>query len=123
MPHHAVYLWTLPMFHCNGWCFPWTIAANAGTNVCLRRGDAKPILDAIRTHKVTPYCGAPVGHAMLITAPQQLKVGIAHRVSCLVAAAAPPASVIEGMQRMGFDITHVYGFSETTGRAAGVWET
>jgi fatty-acyl-CoA synthase len=118
MPRHAVYLWTLPMFHCNGWCFPWTMAANAGTNVCLRRVDAKLVLDAIREHKVTHYCGAPIVHAMLINAPEELKKGIAHKVSCLVAAAAPPASVIEGMQRIGFDITHVYGLTETYGPAA-----
>ena len=118
MPRHAVYLWTLPMFHCNGWCFPWTMAANAGTNVCLRRVEAKPILDAIREHKVTHYCGAPIVHAMLINAPEALRAGIAHKVSGLVAAAAPPASVIEGMQRIGFDITHVYGLTETYGPAA-----
>jgi len=118
MPRHAVYLWTLPMFHCNGWCFPWTIAALAGTNVCLRRVEAKPVLDAIRTHKVTHYCGAPIVHAMLINAPDELKEGITQKVNCLVAAAAPPASVIEGMQRIGFDITHVYGLTETYGPAA-----
>src|SRR5947207_6476470 len=118
MPRHAVYLWTLPMFHCNGWCVPWTIAALAGTNVCLRRVEAKPILDAIRTHKVTHYCGAPIVHAMLINAPDELKEGITQKVNCLVAAAAPPASVIEGMQRIGFDITHVYGLTETYGPAA-----
>ena len=118
MPRHAVYLWTLPMFHCNGWCFTWTMAANAGTNVCLRRVEAKLVLDAIRTHKVTHYCGAPIVHAMLINAPDELKGGITHKVSCLVAAAAPPASVIEGMQRMDFDITHVYGLTETYGPAA-----
>jgi fatty-acyl-CoA synthase len=118
MPRHSVYLWTLPMFHCNGWCFAWTMAANAGTNICLRRVEAKPVLDAIRTHKVTHYCGAPIVHGMLINAPDDLKKGITHKVSCLVAAAAPPASVIEGMQRMGFEITHVYGLTETYGPAA-----
>jgi fatty-acyl-CoA synthase len=118
MPRHSVYLWTLPMFHCNGWCFPWTMAANAGTNVCLRRVEAKLVLDAIRAHRVTHYCGAPIVHAMLINAPDEQKAGIAHQVSCLVAAAAPPAAVIEGMQRMGFDITHVYGLTETYGPAA-----
>ena len=118
MPRHAVYLWTLPMFHCNGWCFPWTMAANAGTNVCLRRVEAKLVLDAIREHKVTHYCGAPIVHGMLINAPDELRKGITHKVSCLVAAAAPPASVIEGMQRIGFDITHVYGLTETYGPAA-----
>jgi fatty-acyl-CoA synthase len=118
MPRHSVYLWTLPMFHCNGWCFVWTMAAIAGTNVCLRRVDAKAILDAIREHKVTHFCGAPIVHGMLINAPAELRTGIAHKVSCLVAAAAPPAAVIEGMERMGFDITHVYGLTETYGPAA-----
>ena len=118
MPRHSVYLWTLPMFHCNGWCFPWTMAANAGTNVCLRRVEAKAILDAIREHGVTHYCGAPIVHSMLINAPDELKRGIAHEVNGLVAAAAPPAAVIEGMERMGFEITHVYGLTETYGPAA-----
>jgi fatty-acyl-CoA synthase len=118
MPRHAVYLWTLPMFHCNGWCFPWTVAANAGTNVCLRRVEAKAIFDAIRAHKVSHYCGAPIVHSMLINAPAELRQGITHKVHALVAAAAPPASVIEGMERMGFDITHVYGLTETYGPAA-----
>ncbi len=118
MPRHAAFLWTLPMFHCNGWCFPWTMAANAGTNVCLRNVDARRILDAIRAHGVTHYCGAPIVHAMLINAQDEWKQGINQRVSCLVAAAAPPASVIEGMQKMGFDITHVYGLTETYGPAA-----
>jgi len=118
MPRHSVYLWTLPMFHCNGWCFPWTMAANAGTNVCMRRVEAKAILDAIREHQVTHYCGAPIVHSMLINAPDELKVGIAHRVNALVAAAAPPAAVIEGMERLGFEITHVYGLTETYGPAA-----
>jgi fatty-acyl-CoA synthase len=118
MPRHSVYLWTLPMFHCNGWCFAWTMAANAGTNVCLRKVDAKAVLDAIRAHRVTHYCGAPIVHGMLINAPDDWKAGIEHQVSCLVAAAAPPAAVIEGMERMGFDITHVYGLTETYGPAA-----
>jgi 3-(methylthio)propionyl---CoA ligase len=118
MPRHSVYLWTLPMFHCNGWCFPWTMAANAGTNVCLRKVEAAAVLDAIRSEKVTHYCGAPIIHAMLINAPDEWKRGIAHRVNALVAAAAPPAAVIEGMERMGFDITHVYGLTETYGPAA-----
>ena len=118
MPRHAVYLWTLPMFHCNGWCFPWTLAAVAGTNVCLRRVDAAPIFDSIRTHRVTHYCGAPIVHNLLINAPAELKQGIEHAVHCLVAGAAPPAAVIEGMERMGFDLTHVYGLTETYGPAA-----
>ncbi|SAL86845.1 AMP-dependent synthetase/ligase [Caballeronia choica] len=118
MPHHAVYLWTLPMFHCNGWCFPWTMAANAGTNVCLRRVEAKAIFDAIKTHKVTHFCAAPVVHSMLISAPEEMRSGIEHKVSGCIAGAAPPAAVIEGMERIGFDITHVYGLTETYGPAA-----
>jgi fatty-acyl-CoA synthase len=118
MPKHAVYLWTLPMFHCNGWCFNWTMAAAAGTNVCLRKVDARLILDLIREHRVSHYCGAPIVHAMLLNAPAEWKQGIDHEVHCLVAAAPPPAAVIEGMGRIGFDITHVYGLTETYGPAA-----
>ena len=118
MPKFPVYLWTLPMFHCNGWCFNWTIAAAAGTNVCLRKVEAKLILDLIREHRVTHYCGAPIVHSMLINAPAEQKRGIGHEVQCLVAAAAPPAAVIDGMAKMGFDITHVYGLTETYGPAA-----
>ena len=117
MPQHAVYLWTLPMFHCNGWCFPWTMAANAGTNVCLRKVEAKAIFEAIREHKVSHYCGAPIVHSTLINAPDELKKGITHKVSGMVAAAAPPAAMIEGMERLGFDITHVYGLTEVYGPA------
>jgi fatty-acyl-CoA synthase len=118
MQPHPVYLWTLPMFHCNGWCFTWTIAAAAGANVCLRKVEAKAIFDLIRKHRVTHYCGAPIVHSMLINAPQEWKEDIPHRVSCLVAAAAPPAAIIEGMEKMGFSITHVYGLTETYGPAA-----
>ena len=118
MPPHSVYLWTLPMFHCNGWCFPWTMAANAGTNVCLRKVDAKAIFDLIRQHRVTHYCGAPIVHLALINAPDEWKRGIDHTVNCFVAGAAPPGAVIEGMQKMGFNITHVYGLTETYGPAA-----
>ncbi len=118
MPPNSVYLWTLPMFHCNGWCFPWTMAANAGTNVCLRRVDAKLIFDAIRAHRVTHYCGAPVVHSMLINAPAEWREGIDHQVCGLIAAAPPPAAVIEGMEKIGFSITHVYGLTETYGPAA-----
>jgi fatty-acyl-CoA synthase len=118
MPRHAVYLWTLPMFHCNGWCFPWTIAALAGTNVCLRRVEAKAVFDAIREHRVTHYCGAPIVHAALVNAPDEWKAGIAHRVSALVAASAPPAAMIEGMERLGIDLTHVYGLTEVYGPAS-----
>ena len=117
MPHHAVYLWTLPMFHCNGWCFPWTMAANAGTNICLRKVEAGLIFDLIKKHRVTHYCGAPIVHQLLSNAPDELKRGIGHQVSGLVAAAAPPAAMIEGMQKMGFSITHVYGLTEVYGPA------
>jgi fatty-acyl-CoA synthase len=117
MPHHSVYLWTLPMFHCNGWCFPWTMAANAGTSICLRKVEAGPVFDLIKKHRVTHYCGAPIVHQMLINAPDEMKKGIGHQVSGLVAAAAPPASMIEGMQKMGFNVTHVYGLTEVYGPA------
>ena len=117
MPQHAVYLWTLPMFHCNGWTFPWSMAANAGTNVCLRKVDAALIFDLIKKHRVTHYCGAPIVHSTLISAPEGLKKGITHKVHGMVAAAAPPAAMIEGMERMGFDITHVYGLTEVYGPA------
>ncbi|AEV27147.1 acyl-CoA synthetase (AMP-forming)/AMP-acid ligase II [Azospira oryzae PS] len=118
MPPHSVYLWTLPMFHCNGWCFPWTMAANAGTNVCLRRVDPKLILQSIRENKVTHYCGAPIVHSMLANAPAEWREGINHGVSGLIAAAPPPAAVIEGMAKIGFKITHVYGLTETYGPAS-----
>ena len=118
MPPQGIYLWTLPMFHCNGWCFPWTVAANSGTNVCLRRVDPKLILDAIREHKVSHYCGAPIVHSMLVSAPAAWREGINHKVSALVAAAPPPAAVIEGMNKIGFNITHVYGLTETYGPAS-----
>ena len=126
MKRHPVYLWTLPMFHCNGWCFPWTIAAAVGTNVCLRKVDAKLIFDLMREHGVTHYCGAPIVHNALINAPAQWKEGISG-VSCLVAGAAPPVAVIEGMERMGFNLTHVYGLTETYGPASvcakhGEWD-
>jgi fatty-acyl-CoA synthase len=118
MAPHPVYLWTLPMFHCNGWCFPWTIAAAAGTNVCLRRVDARAIFDLIRKHRVTHYCGAPIVHNLLLNAPADWKQGIDHAVFGLVAGAAPPVALIEGMEKMGFSITHVYGLTETYGPAA-----
>jgi fatty-acyl-CoA synthase len=118
MPKHPVYLWTLPMFHCNGWCFNWTIAAAGGTNVCLRKVEAKAILDLIARHEVTHYCGAPIVHSMLLNAPAEWRKGIEHEVHCLVAAAPPPAAVIAGMGKIGFDITHVYGLTETYGPAA-----
>jgi len=117
MPKHAVYLWTLPMFHCNGWCFPWTVAARAGVNVCLRRVEAQAIFDAMRQHGVTHYCGAPIVHGLLVNAPDALKAGVPAGVKAMVAGAAPPASMIEGMEAMGFDLTHVYGLTEVYGPA------
>jgi fatty-acyl-CoA synthase len=118
MPKHAVYLWTLPMFHCNGWCFPWTVAARAGVNVCLRKVEAKAIFDLIRRERVTHYCGAPIVHNMLVNAPDELKEGIGHRVHAMVAGAAPPAALIESLDRLGFELTHVYGLTEVYGPAA-----
>ena len=117
MPKHPVYLWTLPMFHCNGWCFPWTVAARAGVNVCLRKVAAQEILDAIRAHGVTHYCAAPIVHGMLVNAPGNLKHALPTGVKAMVAGAAPPASMIEGMESLGFDLTHVYGLTEVYGPA------
>ncbi len=117
MPHFPVYLWTLPMFHCNGWCFPWTLALLGGTHVCLRRVEAPAILAAMREHAVDHYCAAPIVHNLLINAPAALREGITQRVRGMVAGAAPPAAMIEGMAQMGFDITHVYGLTESYGPA------
>ncbi|MDX2005377.1 MAG: acyl-CoA synthetase [Meiothermus sp.] len=117
MPRHATYLWTLPMFHCNGWCFPWTMAAVAGTNVCLRKVEPKTIFTLMRDHQVTHYCGAPIVHTTLINAPAEWREGLG-KVSALVAGAAPPTAMIAGMERMGVDLTHVYGLTETYGPAA-----
>ncbi|MGB7180537.1 MAG: acyl-CoA synthetase [Burkholderiaceae bacterium] len=118
LPRHPVYLWTLPMFHCNGWCFPWTVPAVAGTNVCLRKVDAALIFSLIREHRVTHYCGAPIVHSMLIDAPPALREGINWSVKAMVAGASPPSSMIEGMDTLGFDVTHVYGLTEVYGPAA-----
>ncbi len=117
LPKHSVYLWTLPMFHCNGWCFSWTVASRAAVNVCLRKIDPALIFDMMREHGVTHYCGAPIVHGLLVNAPAALKVGLPTGVKAMVAGAAPPASMIEGMERMGFDLTHVYGLTEVYGPA------
>ena len=117
MPKFATYLWTLPMFHCNGWCFPWTVAARAGVNVCLRKVEAKAIIDSIKAYGVTHYCAAPIVHGMLVNAPDAMKAGLPRGVQAMVAGAAPPASMIEGMEHMGFDLIHVYGLTETYGPA------
>jgi len=118
MQEHPVYLWTLPMFHCNGWCFPWTMALTAGTSVCLRRVDPAEVFRLIREHTVTHLCGAPIVYGMLINAPEELRAGIRHPIKGLIAGAAPPAAVIEGCERIGIDITHVYGLTESYGPAA-----
>jgi fatty-acyl-CoA synthase len=118
MPHFPKYLWTLPMFHCNGWCFPWTVAMLGGTHVCLRRVDAPAILAAMREHGVDHYCAAPIVHNLIISADPALRQGISQKVRGMVAGAAPPAAMIEGMARIGFDITHVYGLTEVYGPAA-----
>ena len=118
MPHFPVYLWTLPLFHCNGWCFPWTVAMLGGTHVCLRKVEATSILEAIRAHRVDHYCAAPIVHNLLIAAPAALRDGIAQKVRGMVAGAAPPAAMIEGMAQIGFEITHVYGLTEVYGPAA-----
>jgi fatty-acyl-CoA synthase len=118
MPHFPKYLWTLPLFHCNGWCFPWTVAMLAGTHVCLRKVEVGAVLDAMRVHGVDHYCAAPIVHNMLIDADPALRQGIAQRVRGMVAGAAPPAAMIEGMRNIGFDLTHAYGLTETYGPAA-----
>ncbi len=118
MHHHPVYLWTLPMFHCNGWCFPWTLAAVAGVNVCLRRVDVGLVYELIIRERVTHYCGAPTVHYMLANAPEELRAAKQHKVSGMIAAAPPPAAILEAMERNGFDITHLYGLTETYGPAA-----
>ncbi len=118
LPQHPTYLWTLPMFHCNGWCFPWTVTALAGTHVCLRRVEADGIYRAIAEHGVTHLCGAPIVMNMLLNAPEAQRAQLAgHAVHMMTAGAAPPAAVIEGMEKLGFKITHVYGLTETYGPA------
>ena len=117
MPSFPVYLWSVPMFHCNGWCHAWAVAARAGTNIYLRKVDPIAMLDLIRTHKVTHFGGAPIVHSMLLNAPDTCFEGINHTVHCYIAGAAPPVSVIEGMERRGFKISHIYGLTETYGPA------
>ncbi len=115
MPHHPVYLWTLPMFHCNGWCFPWTVTAMAGTHVCLRTLSARTIFEAMADHDVTHFCGAPIIMGMLINAPVEQRRPIPAGIRMMTAGAAPPAAVIEKMERLGFQIIHVYGLTEVYG--------
>ncbi|CAA6605061.1 Acyl-CoA synthetase (AMP-forming)/AMP-acid ligase II [Rhodospirillaceae bacterium LM-1] len=117
MAAHPVYLWTLPMFHCNGWCFPWTLAALGGTSVCLRRIDAPHIFSAIAEHKVSHFCGAPVVLGMVINASDAERKPFAHKVKIMTAAAPPPAVVLERIEAQGFEVTHVYGLTEVYGPA------
>ncbi|MYL22485.1 AMP-binding protein [Halomonas alkaliantarctica] len=115
MPHHPVYLWTLPMFHCNGWCFPWTIAANAGVSVCLRKVDPKKIMQLIADETVTHFSGAPIVLNGLVNLPAEDKRDFDHVVKVTTAGAAPPASVISGVEKLGIEVTHVYGLTEVYG--------
>jgi fatty-acyl-CoA synthase len=115
---HPVYLWTLPMFHCNGWCFPWTIAASAGINVCLRKVDPSRIFELIAKHGVSHMCGAPIVYNTLINAPDAPKGNTARPVVGLIAGAAPPVAVLEGAESIGIRLTHVYGLTEVYGPAS-----
>src|SRR6516225_3613642 len=117
LPHHAVYLWTLPMFHCNGWCFPWTLALVAGTSVCLRRVSAKTIFDALVDHDVTHMCGAPIIMQFIIGAAPAERRPLKRKVEFMTAAAPPPAAVLEALEKENFRVTHVYGLTEVYGPA------
>jgi fatty-acyl-CoA synthase len=115
LDRHSVYLWTLPMFHCNGWTYTWAVTAVAGTHVCLRRVDPAPIFVAIAEHRVTHLCGAPIVLNMLVHAPDNVKRRLDHVVEVATGGAAPPSAVIEAMERMGFRVTHLYGLTESYG--------
>ncbi|MEM8862897.1 MAG: AMP-binding protein, partial [Chloroflexota bacterium] len=117
LPKHPTYLWTLPMFHCNGWCFPWTMAAVGGTNVCLRDVRVEKIYDLIESEGITHYCGAPIVHQMIAMAPAELKAKKTNLIKGMVAGAPPPAAVLAAMAESGFQVTHVYGLTETYGPA------
>ena len=117
MPRHPVYLWTLPMFHCNGWCFPWTLAAMAGASVCSRRVTAADIYAAIADHGVTHLCGAPIVMNFIVNAADHERRSFDHEVNMMTAGAPPPAALLEAMREIGFDVTHVYGLTETYGPA------
>jgi fatty-acyl-CoA synthase len=118
MQRYPVYLWTLPMFHCNGWCFPWSIAAQSGTNVCLRKVEPATIFRLMKEHQVTHYCGAPVVHNTLVSAPAELREGLTHHIHAMVAGASPPSSMIEGLERINIELTHTYGLTEVYGPSA-----
>src|SRR5262249_24631722 len=115
MARHPVYLWTLPMFHCNGWCFPWSISILAGTHVCLRQVRAKAMYDALADHGVTHLCGAPIVMSLLINAPAEERRNLAQMVAFFTAAAPPPEAVLAGMRQAGFEVIHLYGLTETYG--------
>ena len=117
MPKHAVYLWTLPMFHCNGWCFPWTLSAIIGTHICLRQVRAEPIWNALANERVTHLCGAPIVMSLMISAPNSVKRDLNHTVQFFTAAAPPPEKLLADMKTAGFDVTHLYGLTETYGPA------
>jgi fatty-acyl-CoA synthase len=117
MQKHAVYLWTLPMFHCNGWCFPWTLSAIIGTHVCLRQVRAEPIWAALADEGVTHLCGAPIVMSLMITAPDAEKRALDRTVHFFTAASPPPESLLADMKEAGFDVTHLYGLTETYGPA------
>jgi fatty-acyl-CoA synthase len=117
MKKHPVYLWTLPMFHCNGWCFPWSISAVVGTHVCLRQVRAKQMYDLIAAHEVTHLCGAPIVMSTLLNAPEDEKRPLPHTVEFFTAAAPPPEAVLAAMKHAGFNVTHLYGLTETYGPA------
>ncbi|GJL83958.1 MAG: acyl-CoA synthetase [marine bacterium B5-7] len=117
MNHHPTYLWTLPMFHCNGWCFPWTLAALAGTSICMRKVSAGGIFAAIDEHRVTHLCGAPIVLNMIINASDEERRAFDYNVNVMTAAAPPPATVLTRMEQAGFSMTHVYGLTETYGPA------
>ena len=117
MGRHPVYLWTLPMFHCNGWCFPWSISVKAGVHVCLRQVRAKPMYDLIAEHGVTHLCGAPIVMQVLLDAKPEEKRALPHLVRFFTAAAPPPAAVLAAMREAGFEVTHLYGLTETYGPA------
>lgn len=117
LDRNAVYLWTLPMFHCNGWCFTWTVTEVAGTHVCLRRVDPELIFPMIQQHNVTHMCGAPIALNMLVHAPDSVKIKFDQTIEVATGGAAPPSAVIAAMERMGFKVTHLYGLTETYGPA------
>ena len=115
--NRSVYLWTLPMFHCNGWCYTWAVTAMGGTHICLREVDPVLIFSLIKKHKVTHLCGAPIVLNLLVNAPKDVKSDFPQKVDVVTGGAAPPSSIISGMERMGFRVTHAYGLTETYGPA------